>query len=70
MGACLANIDLLENGGLTSDEQGALLQTIRELLATMITTGAERHLIWRNPTVQAIFVELIGKKSEKEDFQS
>lgn len=63
MGACLANAELLESGKLSAQQKAQVLDVIREQMKSMVAVGAAKHLAWRNPELQEIFVDLEKKHS-------
>ncbi len=57
--AVLANADVLLESKATKNEKNQALKTIKELVPSLITLGMHRHVIWRNPLIQALIDEAV-----------
>lgn len=55
--AFLANSDILENAGSTSEQKQAAIDTMNELAPAIIIIGLHKHVVFKNPLIEQILVD-------------
>lgn len=55
MGAVLINIEVIESNDACESEKQQAIKIIKELAPSLKGMGLTKHIIWRNPIIQAIF---------------